>query len=322
MSDQHGAAGWSAQAAVYSSIAAIPDAVSAAGARALFPSEYRHQSPIVFLDIAAGPGTLSYQILKSWAETEAKSEITTPEAGAHGLPERQPALFVVTDFASGMVDAARKKMEGATAEGLVPSNVAFRFQLADAQDLSSIETGSVTHAGCMLSFNLIPNRGAAMREMRTVLTNSGGRAVVGNFKVTATAALAADFAAYIGAIPKDPSTRNPILPPAIASMVTACADPAALEAELKAAGFASVTITEKAFTFQTGDFSGILAMFRSNPAMSLCFKDAPEGTDFEGRWEAFLAPLGPGHAKYVVAGPDGQPQLKLDFVANIAVASV
>ena len=218
-----------------------------------------------------------------------------------------------------MVEAAKKKIDLASEQGLVRSNFAFRFEVADAQDLSSIETGSVTFAGCALSFNLIPRRDLAMREMRRVLA-ADGRAVVANFKVTATAALAGDFAAFIGAVPTDPATGEPVLPSAVKGMITACADSVELAAELKAAGFASVDVTEASFTFQTGDVATILAVFRGNPAISQCFTGAPEGTDFEGQWVAFLAPGGPGHSRYILASPEG-PKLRLAFVANVAVAS-
>lgn len=318
------AAGWSATAGTYSSMAAIPDAISAAAAAALFPPG-ETGAGAVFVDVAAGPGVLSLQVLRRWAEQRAAAS-----GRAGGTDTQPPPTLIVTDFAPGMVDAARARLGGEEAARLLPPGAQLQFAVADAADLTGVvPTGTATHAGCTLSLNLIPRRAQALAELRRVLA-PGGRAVVATFRRTATAELAADYAAALGALPLDAATGAPVLPPAVAAAVTALADPGALAAELAAAGFGDVAVTAAPFTFKTADTAAVLAMFRGNPAMRAVFEGAPPGADFDGVWATFLAPGGGGgHAKYVVmerqAGAPADappvPHLVLPMVANIAVAT-
>lgn len=99
------------------------------------------------LDIAGGSGEMS--------------ELVSPAVGDSGH-------VIYTDFARGMVDAARRRGEAA---GL--SNVEYREMDAERMDL---EDASVDGAMCRFGYMLMADRVGALRETRRVLRD-GGRLV-------------------------------------------------------------------------------------------------------------------------------------------------
>lgn len=278
---------WSGPASTYAASAAkrIPEAASEAALEALQVEVPVGDLPVVFIDVAAGPGILAMLV----AARLAASHI--------------PGRVIITDFSPGMVDAAKKRVEAATASGDVPSNITMTCQVMDAEALD-VATASVTHAGCMFGIMFFPHRDVALRELRRVLVDSG-RAVVGTWNVAGLAVIVDDFARYIGAPPSDASAPLQI-----------GKDPERLREELLAAGFRDVTVKTATHRFTSPEWDGMLQMLRGNPMISQSFKGAPAETNWEAAWHAFLSPGGPG-AKYAEDGVN----LAFDNVANLAIAT-
>lgn len=297
----HSSSGWSGAAAGYSSsVASIPSAVSAAAAKLLVDGLNAADTPIALLDVAAGPATLTLEVCKI-------------------LPKDAKGRAVVTDFAPGMIDAARGRCDAAKAAGEVPAGVAIELAVADGCDLSAYADSSMTHVASMLGIMFYPDVAKGLRELRRVLA-PGGRAVVGTWRRAGAAELVNDFAAFLGLPPADAS--DPVSPAATAARILSIgSDPDALAADLRTAGFASVEVHPVPVTFVSADLPGFLALVRMNPAMRLPLAAAPVDTDWEGRWGAFLAPGSAGAAKWIgAAAADGSPQLTVPFLANVAVA--
>lgn len=293
--------GWSGAAAGYSSsVASIPRNVSAAAARLLVDGLSAAGTPFSFLDVAAGPATLTLELCKI-------------------LPKDVTGRAVVTDFAPGMIDAARGRCDAAKAAGEVPAGISIELAVADGCDLSAYADGSMTHVGSMLGIMFYPDVAKGLRELRRVLA-PGGRAVVGTWRRAGAAELVNDFAAFLGLPPADAS--DPASQAATAARILSIgSDPDALAADLRAAGFASVDVHTVPVTFVSSDLPGFLALVRGNPAMRLPLATAPVDTDWDGRWAAFLAPGSAGAAKWISSAADGSPQLTVPFIANVAVAT-
>jgi SAM-dependent methyltransferase len=292
------AAGWSAQAQAFAkpTLVSILDAASERAAELLAPECPVDNCSTVFLDVAAGPGTLAMQVAKRLAA-----------AGA------QEARLLVTDFAPGLVDAARARFADAAASGALPAALvaSTEFAVLDAHALDGVASGSVTHAGCMFSLNLLDRRAVALRELRRVMA-PGGRVVVGTWREAGAAVCAEAFARHVGALaPGAP------LPQSVRVALDACRRPEDLVEELAAAGFAGgVTVSACEVTMATQDTASLLGMFRTNPTMAPLLAGAPAGVDYEAAWRAFLAPGGPGHAFMAADGVTVQ----LPYVANLALA--
>jgi SAM-dependent methyltransferase len=294
------AAGWSSQAAALSkpsNVNVLEDASERAAALLAAEVPLPGGIPTVVLDVAAGPGTLALHVARRLAAAAA-------EAASPHQPPPPPPRVLVTDFAPGMVDAARAKFEAA---GIVA-----QCSVADAHALGGVAaTGSVSHAGCMFSVNLFERRDVALRELRRVLA-PGGRAVVGTWREAGAADVAEAFARHVGALkPGEP------VPASVQAVLNACRQPEDLTAELLAAGFSSCTVEALELTMVMQDPAVLLRMLRTNPAMAPMLAGAPEGVDFDKEWAAFLAPGTAAHAAFV--GADGVA-LSMRYVANLAVA--
>lgn len=289
---------WSGAASSYSSVAAIPGAASVIAADMLLEGFDGVHNPISFLDIAAGPATLTLEVLKK-------------------LPKTASGRLTVTDFAPGMVDAARARCVEAKSVGDAPASVVLDFAVADGCDLSAYPDGSMTHVGSMFGIMFYPDVAKGLRELRRVLAPDG-RAVVGTWRRAGAAELVNDFAAFLGL----PDARDPDSPAGNAARILSIgSDPDALAADLRAAGFAAVDVRAVPILFKSSDLPGFLAIVRSNPAMRLSLAAAPADTDWEERWAAFLAPGSAGAAKWLTCATDGALQLTVPFLANVAIAT-
>lgn len=288
------ASGWSASATAYiTSVASVPGQASADAVALLCPEQPVGDRPIVVLDVAAGPATFAVHAISRIREA--------------GLPAR----VIVTDFAAGMVDAAKTKVASMSADGSLPSNITVECSVMDGQDLSALDSGSVTHAACMFGIMFMPDRARCLAEIRRVLV-PGGRLLVGTWLAAAPAVALPQFvrdSGWLGAEEEAPTEATSRIG----------RDPHELQAELVAAGFTgSVSVTPSSSIRMVFDDMGaqLLGMMMNNPAIKPLFSRVPPDTDVQAAWAHWLAPGQPGH-RYM--REDGK--LELEWVANLALAT-
>ncbi len=279
-------------------MADIPGSISKAASALLdLETSSATGAPVAFLDVAAGPGILSMYVFERMKASKLPGRIT------------------VTDFAPGMVDAARGRFASVEAETKA-SGVDVSFEVMDGQALA-VADRSMTHVGCMFGIMFYPDRPKGLRELHRVLV-PGGRAVVATWMSAGAGDIAADFAAYLGLPPLGSADPNDTSPgAAVRRMSEVGKDPDVLASELRAAGFESVGVHQVPTRFVSAEWAPFLAMLRSNPALGQFFTAAPADTDWDGAWRKFLGPGGPGAEKYCPNGTD----LDVKWVANVAVAT-
>jgi ubiquinone/menaquinone biosynthesis C-methylase UbiE len=289
---EHSSAAWSGSAQLYaSSLGNIPGSISIAASKLL-----RLENPIqklTFVDVASGPGVLSMEVLERMGESKLGGKV------------------IVTDFAPGMIDAAKARVEAVRESGNFPTGVDVECTVMDGQALA-LPDASATHVGCMFGIMFYPDVAKGLRELRRILV-PGGRCVVGTWRDAGAAHVTNDFAAYLGL----PSASG-IESEAVAKLMRVAEigkDPKALTDDLYAAGFSSVEIHAVPTTYRTSDWLPFLAMMRTNPAMGQFLAPAPADTDWEAEWKTFLTT--DGASKYLRNGVD----LEVQWLANVAVAS-
>lgn len=110
------------------------------------------------LDIGCGPGTAVTLLAEGY--------------GAH-IPA--DASLVATDFSQDMVNATLAKKQNIVAAGNDVSNCWARLeaQVMDAQDLSAVESGSVSHLMGSLVYFMLPDAVKGLREANRVLKEGG-----------------------------------------------------------------------------------------------------------------------------------------------------
>lgn len=291
------ASGWSGAATSYSSVAAVPAGVAKEATRLLLEGRKAGEE-LSFIDVAAGPATLALEVLKQ-LEPDAKGRIA------------------VTDFAPGMIDAAKGRIEAARAAGEIPAGVSIDCSVADGCELKAFADGSFQFVGCAFGIMFYTDLGKGLRELRRV-TAPGGRAVVTAWRQAGAADLVNDFAAFLGLPPPDAS--NPASPAATAQRIISVGkDSEVLAADLKAAGFSTVAVHPVSVTFVTHDVASFLTVVLNNPAMKLPLAAAPADTDFPARWAAFFE--GDAGSKWALTDADGKRCLTVPFVANVALAT-
>jgi SAM-dependent methyltransferase len=293
---------WSGNAQLYaSSLRSIPGSISVAGAKLLQLETPVQGLPITFVDVAAGPGTLAMEVLE---------QMNTAKVGGR---------VIITDFASGMVEAAQARAEDARKAGTIPPSIEVQCTVMDGQALT-LADACATHCGCMFGIMFYADVAKGVRELRRVLVK-GGRCVVGTWRDAGAAHITDDFAGFLG-LPCSKDTvchgdgDSDAVVAQLQKVLDIGKDPAALEADLLAAGFSKVEIHAVPTTYRSPDWAPFLAMMRSNPAMSQYLARAPPDTDWGAQWKAFLTSR-PGAAKYVPNGAD----LEVQWLANVAVAT-
>lgn len=110
------------------------------------------------LDIGCGPGTAVTLLVDDFGKQ---------------IPA--DATLVASDFAKGMVDATLAKKQSIVAAGTDVGNCWGRLQgqVMDAQDLSAIDSGSVSHLMGSLVYFMLPDAGKGLREANRVLKEGG-----------------------------------------------------------------------------------------------------------------------------------------------------
>lgn len=225
-----GSAGWSATAAQYAKVGHlnVPDLGAIAAVEALQPELPVGDLPTKFVDVAAGPATLALQVALRLAGAAA---VNTD--GSSSVVGSSVAEIIVTDYAAGMIEAAKKRVEGLIACGTIPAD-AFKwsFDVVGVEELTSASSvvaaveGAVTHLGCMFSLNMFADKHAALRQMHKVLVKDG-RAVIGTWKSTGAADVVDAFGQWLG-VPSDSPSRLQAL-----QMLSSTSDPVQLQSVWK-----------------------------------------------------------------------------------------
>lgn len=183
-----------------------------------------------FLDVCAGPGTYAFTVMKLLG------------------PERAKDLrFTITDFSSGMIDAAK---EVASKMQPVPTNI--NFEVVDVQNICLPDNHSDV-VGCMFGY-FVPDRKKAWSEVCRVC-KPGGIAVIGTWKYAAFAFILEDFLKFLGRVE-----------PYMAKMVAhVCADKESLKQEILAAGFSKVTVHDQGKIFEMPQTNELVMALFNNP---------------------------------------------------------
>jgi ubiquinone/menaquinone biosynthesis C-methylase UbiE len=110
------------------------------------------------LDIGCGPGTA-----------------VTLLAEDYGTQIPAGATLVATDFSQSMVDATLAKKQNIVAAGTDVANCWGRLeaQVMDAQNLSAVESGSVSHLMGSLVYFMLPDANRGLLEANRVLKEGG-----------------------------------------------------------------------------------------------------------------------------------------------------
>ena len=247
--------GWSQTATSYASdsIIKIPEYYSQRAAEFLL-KDFSPDGALRFLDVAAGVGTLTSEVLKRLSVEQ-----------LHG------SSVDVTDFSSGMV---------AQAESLISidsySMVNKTFKVMNAQALE-FPDHSFSHVGCMFGIMFFPDRAKGLSEMFRVL-QLDGVAVIGTWNNVDNMPLCLEFAAYLGL--KDiKENSGPML-----AVLSACGEPAVFEEELAAVGFQDIAITQVERTFSLPNNEEFFQGYALNPGM----KPFMGGVEAFPRWQEYL----------------------------------
>jgi len=262
MSSAQNSQAWSQTAVHYSadSMIKVPEYFATISADLLL-KDYAKDEGIYFLDIAAGTGILVSKILER-------------------LPEniREKSKVEVTDFAPGMVDAAKSSLNGNPAFAKVEKN----FQVMDAQTLSFADN-TFTHLGCQFGIIFVPNRASSLSEMHRVLV-PGGSAVIGTWNHSDNRPLLLEFSDFLGLKEEDIAEGRE----AMDKVLQVCSEPETLEDELRAAGFSHVSTQLVENTFSLPNDEYLWKAFSMNAAM----KWATGGPDNYPQWQEFLKTSG------------------------------
>ena len=218
------------------------------------------RADIRFVDVAAGPGTVSFRLLRR-----------RPQA---------PLQVLVTDFAQGMLDKAAARLAAmSSGSDVLPPNVSVSFEVMDAQALA-LPDGSVTHLACMFGIMFLPRPEAGLEEMVRVLA-PGGRAVVGTWHSAGIADMSIAFSHHLGI-----ATAAVVDP--LRAIVAVGSDPDELSAAMSAAGMVDVTVKQVTLTATFEDPDSALEVIKTNPASASLFASAPTGEALRAAWRAFL----------------------------------
>lgn len=234
-----------------------------------------------FLDVCSGPGTYAITVMQ--------------QLGV----ERSTALeVIITDFSSGMVDAAKDAVHKN-----FPSYSNVKFDIVDVQNIG-MPDNTADVVGCMFGY-FVPDRVKAFSEVCRVCKADGGVAVVGTWKYAGFAFIFDEFLNFLGRT--EPYNAK--------LMAHVCADGELLTTELLNAGFTTVTIHVEAKTFEMPQIDGLILALFGNPMISK--ELSSYSTEFLlNEWRKFLVSSNAEKWKYDKV----TNILPVEYVANIAIA--
>lgn len=280
------ASAWSGASTSYSSapVARLVEQAADAALDLLAIDSSSGGRDVYFVDIAAGPGTVSFRLLNRFA--------------AH--PPVEKVNVLITDFAEGMIEKAQARLGGIT----LPPQVSVSCELMDATSLS-LPASSVTHLACMFGVMFLPTPAEGFSEIARVLAPRG-RAVVGTWCSAGNADLTIAFAEYL-------ESATPALTSKMRALLAIGSDPADLGSAMTATGLSEVKVHQVELRAVFDDPDAMLPVMTQNAATAPLFLTAPSGSDLLAAWHAFL--LTPTGRPYLEGG-----KLVFSSTANIAVA--
>ena len=272
---------WSNSAQSYSTNSALIAHFSHIAALKL--SSYPELSaPVSFVDIAGGPGTFTFEIMKLVNHTYSSS-----------------STFVMTDISAGMVEKASQIY---AAEPILSTPNIF-FQVEDGQNLS-FHDKSFSIVSCMFGIMFFPQRMKGLSEMFRVLKQDG-IAVISTWNENDIAALVHEFSKFLGLTKIDECTP-------MSTIVSVCSIPSILKQELEAVGFQDIDIMEEHAYFIKPNDEDFLTGLLGNPVVQATLEQAPIDT-IQDEWKKFMC-SGVGN-RFLNA--DGL--IHLHLCANIAI---
>ena len=275
---------WSHVAKTYSTnfMAEIPHLFADIAASNII--QHADGKPINFLDVAAGKGAFTENLLRQLSASQLEiSSITA------------------TDFSVGMIDGAREIIEALA----VSQPIKKSFLVMDAQELS-FDNNTFSHVGCMFGTMFFPDRHKGLNEMYRVL-EPGGLVVIGTWHHMDTVDIVVDFGRFVG-LPYLAENKA-----AMAEVVAAGSDRVVLAAELTAAGFSDVAVHVHKRTLYLPNtietYNNVIGGAAKRPDST-----EAETVELYARWVEFLDTAA-GRDRWVSA--EGG-QLMINFIANIA----
>ena len=172
--DENDSKAWTDSATHYKSIAHIPNYFAAVAADFIIRSPTAATEPILFLDIAAGGGSLSTALMNRLS-----------------LEQKQTASFEITDFSPGMIAAAELSIRSEHAFDEISKN----FQVMNGQDLK-FPDNAFSHLGCQFGVMFFPEPAKGYSEMVRVLKENG-TAVIGTWNYVDNSSLLLGFAEFL-----------------------------------------------------------------------------------------------------------------------------
>eukprot|EP01039_Chlorochromonas_danica_P006194 gene6194-6830_t len=227
--------------------------------------------PVTFLDVAAGPGTLTMAILQHWQECQ-----WSPKANSK---------IIVTDYAPGMVTQANNRILDMEVLKNWHGQLVTEFQVMNALE-PSVPVSSITHLGCIFGIMFVPNHTVAFQRLYNTLALNG-KALFATWQKVDLMTLLREFGLFLGWSVEqlDQALKDGNDPLKI------CSDPLVFQKELEDAGFANVQVVEKteSFVWPVDPEVG-LSPFAHNPVMSQCFPFLLQDKEtLFPSWRSFLA---------------------------------
>jgi ubiquinone/menaquinone biosynthesis C-methylase UbiE len=240
------------------------------------------QPGVKILEVCAGPGTYTQSMIRRV-----------------GVEQAMQYRILVSDFAEGMVDAAREAVTE-----LIPGHPNLEFRVIDVQNVE-VESASYDLVACIFGY-FVPDRMKAFGEVCRVC-RPGGKAIIATWKYAGYAVIFSDFLMYMGR--PAPLETLPI--------AHSCADAEKLRDELLGLGFSKVEVQEHDKVFEVLQTDEVMdALMFGNPmfAKELAGKEPAE---VKAKWFEYL--LQDGLPYKVEQTPNGLV-LHVQYTANVAIA--
>eukprot|EP01040_Poterioochromonas_malhamensis_P007663 gene7663-8275_t len=290
---------WGAYGKKYlQSVSAIPAYYSSIVGRLLF-EDLKADKPVVFLDVAAGPGTLVRSLVEQ-LETE---QLHLPAS----------SQFLVTDYADGMVQNANSFLSEKNLEqyGVVKVSC---FQMDGCEPVLLDPSLKVTHLGCMFGIMFFPKRVQGLQRLRELMVPNG-KAIFGTWHHADSLPFCRDFCLQL-----DPTEEEKVSFEAVADELP-CRDPKELEEEFRVTGYQSIEIRQIERLFQLQPDEGLFNGVITNPAFLEKFPILKRYSREEllNRWRACLKPDHPFGQRWI--SEDDHEKISLRFIANIVITT-